>query len=70
MASALTAASLVNARKRLCPKCGRKQSVSVFAAHQAVTCRRCGSSIPPPEAGAASGSSHGDKALAPATRKR
>ena len=47
MASALTAASLVNARKRVCPKCGRQQSVSVFAAQLAVTCRRCGASIPP-----------------------
>lgn len=64
MASALTAASLVNARKRVCPKCGRKQSVSVFAVHLAVTCRRCGASIPP---SAGDGSSPDSR---PATGKR
>jgi ribosomal protein S27E len=54
MGSPIIAASLLNASKRKCPKCGRKQSVSAFAAQQAVTCRRCGASIPPP-GGPASG---------------
>ena len=58
MASPIITASLLNATRRRCPKCGRRQSVSTFAAQQAVTCRKCGASIPPPSA---SDSKPGDK---------
>lgn len=34
-------------RKRRCPSCGGIQAVSVLLRDVAVTCRRCGASIPP-----------------------
>jgi uncharacterized protein (DUF983 family) len=62
MASPIITASLLNASRRCCPKCGRRQSVSAFAAQQAVVCRKCGASIPPPSAAdAKSGDKPGGK---------
>lgn len=58
MASPIITTSLLNATRRRCPKCGRRQSVSTFAAQQAVVCRKCGASIPPPSA---ADSKSGDK---------
>lgn len=37
-------------RKRRCPHCGHIQTVALTLLYQTVTCRRCGSLIPSPEA--------------------
>jgi uncharacterized paraquat-inducible protein A len=34
-------------RRRICPKCGHRQVVALVLHHEAVSCRRCGSRIPP-----------------------
>lgn len=67
MAGPILTTTLLNATRRTCPRCGGKQSVSVFAAQQPVTCRRCGASIPPPPA---TGAAPGAKPDKPAGRRR
>lgn len=47
MTSAIVGAISGAGRRRRCPACGHRQTVSVFLSNDSVKCHRCGADIPP-----------------------
>jgi ribosomal protein S27E len=47
----VSAQAVIKALTRVCPACGKKQTVASAHKNQTVTCRHCGKTIAPPKAG-------------------